>query len=71
MRDCTYNTVCKNCACSETEFNLVELSEHNLESSQTSGFCTDFLNHREGGMVFYQVFLLSHLQCTVAELQKL
>jgi hypothetical protein len=25
----------------------------------------DFLNHREGGMVFSQVFLLSHLQCTV------
>jgi hypothetical protein len=23
----------------------------------------DFLNHREGGMVFYQVFLLSPLQC--------
>jgi hypothetical protein len=22
----------------------------------------DFLNHREGGMVFYQVFLLSPLQ---------
>jgi hypothetical protein len=25
----------------------------------------DFLNHREGGMVFYQVFLLSPSQCTV------
>ncbi len=25
----------------------------------------DFLNHREGGMIFYQVFLLSPLQCTV------
>jgi hypothetical protein len=25
----------------------------------------DFLNHREGGVVFYQVFLLSPLQCTV------
>ncbi len=25
----------------------------------------DFLNHREGGMVFYQVFLLYPLQCTV------
>jgi hypothetical protein len=23
----------------------------------------DFLNHREGGMVYYQVFLLSPLQC--------
>jgi hypothetical protein len=26
----------------------------------------DFLNHREGGIIFYQVFLLSPLQCTVA-----
>jgi hypothetical protein len=25
----------------------------------------DFLNLREGGAVFYQVFLLSPLQCTV------
>jgi hypothetical protein len=25
----------------------------------------EFLNHRERGMVFYQVFLLSPLQCTV------
>jgi hypothetical protein len=25
----------------------------------------DFLNHREGGMVFYQVLLLSRLQCTL------
>jgi hypothetical protein len=25
----------------------------------------DFLNHREGGKVFYRVFLLSPLQCTV------
>jgi hypothetical protein len=24
----------------------------------------DILNHREGGMVFYRVFLLSPLQCT-------
>ncbi len=30
----------------------------------------DFLNHREGCMVFYQVFLLSPIQCTVAELYK-
>jgi hypothetical protein len=28
----------------------------------------DFLKHREGGMVFYQVFLLSTLQRTVTEL---
>ncbi len=27
----------------------------------------DFLYHREGGMVFYQVFLLSPLQCMVTE----
>jgi hypothetical protein len=25
----------------------------------------DFLSHMEGSMVFYQVFLLSPLQCTV------
>ncbi len=45
-----------------------EVSGHNLESSQTWGFCMDFLNHREEGMVFYQVFLLSPLQCKVTEL---
>jgi hypothetical protein len=28
----------------------------------------DFLNHREGRMVFYQVFLLSPLQCAATEL---
>jgi hypothetical protein len=28
----------------------------------------DFLNDREEGMVFYQVFLLSPLQCAVTEL---
>jgi hypothetical protein len=28
----------------------------------------DFLNHREGDMVFYQVFLVSPLKCTVTEL---
>jgi hypothetical protein len=28
-----------------------------------------FLNYREGGMVFYQVFLLSPLQCTATELR--
>jgi hypothetical protein len=25
----------------------------------------EFLNHREGGVFFHQVFLLSPLQCTV------
>jgi hypothetical protein len=30
----------------------------------------DFLNHREGGMVFYQVFLLSPIQCTVNEISR-
>jgi hypothetical protein len=43
-------------------YNFVEVSGHNLESSQTWGFCMDFLNHRVGGMVFYQVFLRSPLQ---------
>jgi hypothetical protein len=27
----------------------------------------DFVKHREGGMVFYQVFLLSPLQCIVVK----
>ncbi len=59
----------------EAEFinvnNFVEVSGHNLEISQTGSFCMDFLNHRVGGMVFYHVFRLSPLQCTVTELQKL
>ncbi len=29
-------------------YNFVEVSGHNLESSQTWGFCMDFLNHMEG-----------------------
>ncbi len=35
------------------------------------GFLHWFLKHRDGNMIFYQVFLLSPLQCTVTELQKL
>ncbi len=42
--------------------NFIEVCGHNLESSQTLGFCIGFLNHREGGMVF----LLSPVQCEVA-----
>jgi hypothetical protein len=38
------------------------------ESSQSGGFCRDFFKPKGGGMVFYQVFLLSPLQCTVTEL---
>jgi hypothetical protein len=34
-------------------YNVVEVSGHNLESSQTRGSCMDFLNHRKGGMVFF------------------
>ncbi len=34
----------------------VEVSGHNLESSQTWGFCMDFLNHMEGGIVFFISF---------------
>ncbi len=30
----------------------------------------DFFNHGEGGVVFYQVFLHSPLQCTVTDLWK-
>jgi hypothetical protein len=52
-------------------YNFFEVSEHNPEISQTVCFCMDFLNPRGGRMVFYQVFLLSLLQCTVSELKKL
>ncbi len=45
-------------------YNFFEDPGHNLESSQTWGFCMDFLNHREGGVVLYEFFLLSPLQCT-------
>ncbi len=40
-------------------FNFVEVSGHNLESSQTWCFCMDFPNHWEGDIVFHQAFLLS------------
>ncbi len=30
----------------------------------------NFLNHRERGMVFYEVFLISPLQCTVTNSRK-
>jgi hypothetical protein len=40
-----------------------EVSGHNLKSRLE--ICLKFLNHSEGGVVFYQVFLLSPLQCTV------
>ncbi len=43
-------------------YNFIAVSGHNLESSQTWGFLMDFLQHRQGGMVSYQVFLLSPLQ---------
>ncbi len=43
---------------------FVEVFGHNLESSQTRGFCVDFLNQREGGMVFirFSYFLLYSVQ---------
>jgi hypothetical protein len=46
-------------------YNFVEVSGHNLDSTQTWGFCGDFLNRKEGGMVYYQFFLLSPLHCTL------
>ncbi len=49
-------------------YKFAEISGQNLESSQIWGFCMDFINHREGDMVFYKVYLLSPLQCTVTEL---
>jgi hypothetical protein len=42
--------------------NFVEVFGPNLESSQTWGLCIDFVKHRERGMVFYQIFLLSTSQ---------
>ncbi len=42
-------------------FNFVDVFRHNPEDSQTWGFCMDFLNQKEGGMLF----LLSPLPCTV------
>ncbi len=45
-------------------YNFIEVSGHNLESSQTLGFCMDFLNCREGGMVFDQFsFFLLYRNC--------
>ncbi len=32
--------------------NFFQVYGHNFESSQTSGFCMDFLSHREGAVVF-------------------
>ncbi len=55
----------------EAEFLDVKVPVHNLESSQTWGFFMDFLNHREGGLALYQVLLLSPLQFTETEQQKL
>ncbi len=43
---------------------------HNLERSQTWDFCMHFLNHREGGMVFYQVLLLSPYSHFTVEIRK-
>ncbi len=49
-------------------YNFLGVSGHNLESSETWGFCMDFLNQKVGGIVFYQVFFFSPLECTVTEL---
>ncbi len=46
-------------------YHFFQVFGHNLGSSQTWGFCMEFLNQSEGGMVLYQVFLLSPLQGTV------
>jgi hypothetical protein len=45
-------------------YNFVEVSGHNLASSLKWGFCMDFLNHREGGMVSirFSSFLLYNVQ---------
>ncbi len=48
-------------------------SNHKIVQIPNSWTCNfiesmDFLNHREGSIVFYKVFLLSPLQCTVTKL---
>jgi hypothetical protein len=43
-------------------YNCVEVYRHKLRVFQTWGFCIDFWNHREGGMVFYKVFLFWKLE---------
>ncbi len=53
--------------CTEAEFMNVEVSEHNLESSQTWVFCMDFLNQKEGLLFSIRFSLLSPLQCTVQQ----
>ncbi len=51
-------------------YNFVEVSGHNLEGSQTGGFCLDFLNHRGRGYGFLAdfppvSFTVYSVQCTV------
>ncbi len=41
-------------------YSFIEVSGHNLESSQTWGFCIDFLNQREGG-VWFSIRIFSFL----------
>ncbi len=48
----------------EAKFLNAQIRVRNLESSQAWGFCMDFLNQREGAMVFPPFYL----QCTVTEL---
>ncbi len=42
-------------------YNFIEVSWHNLESSQTWGFCMDFLNQREG--VWFSIRFSFSLLC--------
>ncbi len=48
-------------------YNFVEVSGHNLESSQAWGFLYGFLKPLGKGYGFRSGFLLSPLQCTVTE----
>ncbi len=36
-------------------YNFIGVSGYSLERSQSWGFCMDFLNHREGGIVFFYI----------------
>ncbi len=51
-------------------YSFVEVSGHHFESSQTWGFCMDFLNHREGSMIFHPFFFTEYSNWIVKWLRK-
>jgi hypothetical protein len=61
-------TVCWDRKPNSWTYNFIEVSVHNLESFQTSGFCMEFLNNREG--VWFSISFFSFLLHTVTETVK-